>query len=82
VFITELFNNSINVIASCYLLSTDPMDKPFQNREFNFVKPGDDEVYMRYLSFDTIEEFKNEVLRVCPKKIDIGAVFTAKVIYL
>lgn len=57
------------------------MDKSFQNREFNFVKPGD-EVYMRYLSFDTIEEFKNEVLRVCPKKIDIGAVFTAKVIYL
>ncbi|PKY28113.1 putative DNA primase small subunit [Rhizophagus irregularis] len=64
----------------CYWLnySIDPMDKPFQNREFNFVKPGDDEVYMRYLSFDTIEEFKNEVLRVCPKKIDIGAVFTAK----
>jgi DNA primase small subunit len=58
------------------------MDKSFQNREFNFVKPGDDEVYMRYLSFDTIEEFKNEVLRVCPKKIDIGAVFTAKVIYI
>ena len=57
------------------------MNKSFQNREFNFVKPGDEEVYIRYLSFDTAEEFKNEVLRVCPKKIDIGAVFTAKVIY-
>ena len=58
------------------------MDKSFQNREFNFVKLGDEEIYIRYLSFDTMEEFKNEVLRVCPKKIDIGAVFTAKVNYL
>ncbi len=58
------------------------MGKSFQNREFNFVKPGDDEIYIRYLSFDTIEEFKHEILRVCPKKIDIGAIFTAKVIDL
>lgn len=58
------------------------MNKSFQNREFNFVKAGieGEEVYIRYLSFDTIEEFKNEVLRMCPKKIDIGAIFTAKVI--
>ena len=60
------------------------MNKSFQNREFNFVKAGigGEEVYIRYLSFDTVEEFKNEVLRMCPKKIDIGAIFTAKVINL
>ncbi|CAG8562853.1 12933_t:CDS:10 [Funneliformis caledonium] len=61
----------------CYWLNYGiDVGKLFQNREFNFVNNND--AYIRYLSFDTIEDFKNEVLRVYPKKIDIGAVFSAK----
>jgi DNA primase small subunit len=43
-------------------------------REFSFTLPGD--IYCRYLSFKTAEEFKTALENSLPDKIDIGAVFT------
>ena len=37
-------------------------------------------MYIRYLSFDSQEEMEKEIQKRQPYKIDIGAVFTAKVI--
>ncbi|KAK9765570.1 p48 polypeptide of DNA primase [Basidiobolus ranarum] len=50
--------------------------KSFTNREFSFTLGND--TYLRYLSFKDGKEFKEELLRLCPSKIDIGAVYTAK----
>eukprot|EP00051_Salpingoeca_urceolata_P028430 m.486827 g.486827 ORF g.486827 m.486827 type:complete len:460 (+) comp24630_c0_seq1:346-1725(+) len=47
----------------------------FFRREFSFTLK--DDVYIRYLSFRTQQEMTDEIKKVCPYKIDIGAVFTA-----
>lgn len=49
----------------------------FNCREFSFtIEPQPNrEIYIRYLSFATKNEFRSAVLKRCPKKIDIGAVF-------
>src|SRR5262245_27752024 len=52
-------------------------EKAFQKREFSFVLR--DDVYMRFLSFKGLDDMREETLRLCPYKIDIGAVYTAKV---
>jgi len=46
-----------------------------QKREFSFTLEGD--VYIRYCSFKTKEEFKSGLLSKVPIKIDIGACFNA-----
>ena len=43
-------------------------------REFSFTLPGD--IYCRYLSFKSADEFKKALESSMPDKIDIGAVFT------
>jgi len=49
----------------------------FCNREFSFTLK--DDVYLRYKSFANEKELKEEILRLNPYKIDIGAVYTTKV---
>ena len=51
----------------------------FSQREFSFTLEND--VYRRYLSFSNHVEFEKELIRMCPEKIDIGAVYSAKVIF-
>ena len=45
----------------------------FFNREFSFTLAND--VYVRYLCFKNVDEFKNALVEKVPFKIDMGAVF-------
>ena len=49
----------------------------FSHREFSFTLEGD--IYVRYKSFESREDFEREVKKLVPQKIDIGAVFSDKV---
>jgi DNA primase small subunit len=53
----------------------------FSQREFSFTLMGTDksEIYLRYQSFSDDQEFKKELIKLNPIKLDIGAVFSFKV---
>lgn len=48
----------------------------FERREFSFTLEND--IYVRFQSYKNDEEFKNEVNRGLPIKIDIGAVYNTQ----
>ncbi|CAH0380999.1 unnamed protein product [Bemisia tabaci] len=48
----------------------------FANREFSFTLEHD--IYLRYQSFSNQEEFEKEIAKICPHKIDIGAVYSCR----
>ncbi|GJJ14891.1 hypothetical protein Clacol_009160 [Clathrus columnatus] len=49
--------------------------KMFTHREFAFTLPGD--IYLRYNSFMTMEDFRKQVLKLLPSRFEIGAVYSA-----
>ncbi|TIA91136.1 hypothetical protein E3P99_01208 [Wallemia hederae] len=49
--------------------------RQFTNREFAFTV---NDIYLRYLSFSTWDEWKKETLRLNPTRFEIGAVYTAR----
>jgi DNA primase small subunit len=51
--------------------------KLFTHREFAFTLTGD--IYIRYNSFNTAEDFKKEVCRLNPSRFEIGPQYTARV---
>jgi hypothetical protein len=60
-------------------ICTDPLDY-FARREIAFICNKDgEEVHLRYRSFDNQRELETAVRATCPDKIDVGAVFNAKV---
>ena len=49
----------------------------FSHREFSFTL--EDDVYVRYQSFDSLQALEEGVKKNRPYKIDIGAIFSVKV---
>jgi hypothetical protein len=62
-----------------------PTDSPivpaklFTHREFAFTLPGD--IYIRYNSFNTADDFKKEIVRLTPARFEIGPQYSARVSY-
>ena len=50
----------------------------FSHREFSFTL--EDDVYVRYQSYDTRETLEEGIKKAMPYKIDIGAIFSVKVV--
>ncbi|XP_037950042.1 DNA primase small subunit [Teleopsis dalmanni] len=48
----------------------------FRNREFSFTLP--DDVYRRYISYETQSDMEKHICKKCPHKIDIGAVMNRR----
>ena len=49
----------------------------FTHREFALTLTGD--IYVRYNSFGTAEDFRREILRLNPERFEVGPVYSAKV---
>ena len=49
----------------------------FRHREFSFTL--EDDVYVRYQSFDSQESLEEGIRKATPYKMDIGAIFSVRV---
>ena len=74
----KLFGTSSNNKCVCFRwMQYGNVDKNYMShREFSFTL--EDDIYLRYLSFSNQEEFEAEMIKKCPHKIDIGAVYNAR----
>uniref|UniRef100_A0A7S4UQ03 DNA primase n=1 Tax=Guillardia theta TaxID=55529 RepID=A0A7S4UQ03_GUITH len=54
--------------------SNDSKSEVFARREFSFTLAND--VYIRYLSYSSAQEWKADMMKKLPHKIDMGAVYT------
>jgi DNA primase small subunit len=72
-----LLNQCFYSYVHVFFFSVKPEN--FINREFSFTLHED--IYIRYQSFNTLQEFEKEVQTRCPFKIDIGAVFNMRFVF-
>ncbi|XP_026329757.1 DNA primase small subunit [Hyposmocoma kahamanoa] len=72
VYYTRLFPQNI----FCRWLSCGSSPQPLSNRELSFTLA--DDVYLRYLSISNQKELHTLLLKKCPYKLDIGAVYNTK----
>ena len=73
-----MLNHKINVPVVILVSAPGRASKYFSHREFSFTLK--DDVYIRYQSFSDQKDMEKEIQKRCPYKIDIGAVFSQKVI--
>lgn len=66
------------IIKSLYILhiliDLKELRQKFQRREFSFTLQ--DDIYLRYQSYDDLNKFKEDLVKKLPIKIDIGGVYT------
>ncbi|KAL7752412.1 p48 polypeptide of DNA primase [Sorochytrium milnesiophthora] len=53
-----------------------PTNDYFARREFSFTLAND--IYIRFQSFETGDDLKQEIVKMSPVKIDVGAVYSAR----
>ncbi|XP_022648099.1 DNA primase small subunit-like isoform X2 [Varroa jacobsoni] len=63
----------VNLFYKWLSYGRDPAEGYFVNREFSFTLEGD--IYLRYLSFKDNINFKADLIKNIPIKIDLGAVY-------
>lgn len=71
--IKDYYRNYFPIDLLIKWLSRNNYNNYLINREFSFLLPNDHVI--RYLSYKSKEDFKNDLLKKSPKRIDIGAIY-------
>jgi DNA primase small subunit len=73
--ILRIYYDKLFPISSFFRWLSFDQPQIIKRREFNFTLEGD--IFIRYLAYANKEDFKKDLLKKLPHKIDIGAIFNA-----